>query len=420
MTLRLRLVAAGAAIGLLAGCGGSGTSTQGASSTTSGPSGSSQAGEPTYTVGVITDLTGPASNVARFTELGVKAGVGRAAESGYHIKYILVDDATNPTQALSAAQQLVEQDHVFAVIATSAVLFAAAPYLHSKGIPVIGAAYDGSEWITNDNMFSIFGYQDYAKVETTTGLMLKLLGATNLGTIGYSISPSSAETAKSYAVSAQLAGLKAGYVDANVPFGSTNVGPLVLAMKAAKIDAFYPLTETSTGLAAIVGLRQQGVDLKAAFLPEEEGDLLASGPATEAQAKGVYMGYDYEPVQMDTPATRTFQAALAKYAGVTTDPTANEYLGYLSIDALVDGLKAAGPHPTQASLIQAMLGMTHYNAAGLVGSHSISFAMAGRGSVTGADNCGYLVLWNGAQFKLVPGADPICGTTVPGKTVSAS
>jgi hypothetical protein len=46
-------------------------------------------------------------------------------------------------------------------------------------------------------------------------------------------------------------------------------------MKSAGIDAFEPLTPT-LALATIVGLEQQGVTLKAAFLPEEEGDLIDS------------------------------------------------------------------------------------------------------------------------------------------------
>ncbi len=220
-------------------------------------------------------------------------------------------------------------------------------------------------------------------------------------------------------MSAQAAGLKAGYVSANVPFGTTNVAPYVLAMKSAGIDAFYPLTDTNTGLATIVGLRQQGVHLKAGFLPESEGDLLASGPATEQEAKGVYFGSIYEPPEMDPTGTKTIAAALKKYAGVDTAPTSGEYIGYLSIDALVQGLEAAGSNPTPASVTRALLAMDHYDAAGLVGDHSIDFTMANRGSVVGADNCGFLVQWTGADFKLIPGGDPICGTTIPGKTVSA-
>jgi hypothetical protein len=53
--------------------------------------------------------------------------------------------------------------------------------------------------------------------------------------------------------------------------------------------------------------------------------------------------------EMHTTATEQFQNALRTCAGVTRDPTSGEYVGYLTIDALVAGHKAAGPHPTQSS-----------------------------------------------------------------------
>jgi branched-chain amino acid transport system substrate-binding protein len=105
---------------------------------------------------------------------------------------------------------------------------------------------------------------------------------------------------------------------------------------------------------------------------------------------------------------------------VNGDPSLNEYIGYAAVDGFVTGLKAAGSNPTQASLINAMLGIRSYNAAGLYGNQSIGFAMDQRGQVAGADNCIWLVQYSGSTFHLVAGADPICGTDVPGKTVSGS
>jgi branched-chain amino acid transport system substrate-binding protein len=92
-------------------------------------------------------------------------------------------------------------------------------------------------------------------------------------------------------------------------------------------------------------------------------------------AQGVYFLSGYEPIEMNTPATQRFQNAMKTYAGVTGDPTFAEYIGYVTVDALVQGLKAAGQNPTQPSLINAMLGITSYNAAGPYGDHTIGWAM---------------------------------------------
>jgi ABC-type branched-subunit amino acid transport system substrate-binding protein len=396
----VRAAAVALAIALLAGC-----SSSSKSGTTSPTAAGSSSSEPTISIGVLTDLTGPASNTERFTPQGIDAGVALAASEGYHIKVYTVDGATNPTTVLNGAKQLVTQDHVFAVIGLSSLLFSAAPYLASKGVPVIGGDYDGTEWLTTPNMFSVFPYEDFTRVSTSIGEIVKMLGGTNLATLGYSISPSSADTAKSYGISAQDAGIKAGYVNANVPFGSTNVAPLVLAMKSAGIDSIYPVTDPDTALAAIVGMRQQGIDLKVPFLAETEGDLLAGGPASLQQSKGVYLTTLYEPPQMNTAATKEIASYMKSAANVSTPPTLNEYMAYLSIDALVDGLKKAGANPTQAAFIQAMEGMTNYTGQGLLAS-PISFAAAGRGD---SAPCTYVVQWNGSAFQTSLGGHPYCG-----------
>jgi branched-chain amino acid transport system substrate-binding protein len=381
----------------------------------------SSSGGKTFNVGVLTDLTGIASTNSLTFPQGVKAGVGLAAKDGYTIKYDVVDTGSSPAQALSGAKKLVEQDHVFAVLGSSALMFSAAPYLASQGIPVVGAAIDSSEWITDRNMFSVLGTQDYSKVYSQFGLFYKLVGATNLGSVGYNISPSSAQSAKAIALSSEDAGLKVGYLNASFPFGSTNVGPAVLAMKSAGVDAFSGSIQTNTEFAMITGLRQQGVNLKAPLLATGYGgDLTSGGPGAEQAAQGVYFLTAYQPVEMNTTATQQFQSALSTYAGVKGLPTFAEYNGYASVDAFVQGLKAAGSNPSRSAFINAMLGITNYNAVGLYGSHSVSFALADRGQASGPDNCYYVVQYQGTVFHLVSGADPICGAVIPGKTVSSS
>jgi branched-chain amino acid transport system substrate-binding protein len=43
-----------------------------------------------------------------------------------------------------------------------------------------------------------------------------------------------------------------------------------------------------------------------------------------------------------------------------------------------------------------------------------------RGQAAGADNCTWVTQYSGSSFHLIPGADPICGSVIPGKTVSGS
>jgi branched-chain amino acid transport system substrate-binding protein len=403
----------GAVLLLAVGCSSSSKST---SSATTSPSGSASGGSgKTYTIGVLSDFTGPGANLATSFRPGIEAGIGLAKEEGYNIKTVEADSTTSPAGVLTGAKKLVEENHVLAVIMNSVVGFGAAPYLASHGIPVYGAAGDGPEWISDRNMFSVLGYEDYTTVQTTFGKFFKMQGATNIASVGYGVEPSSWETAKAVALSAQNAGLKVGYLNLNFPLGGTNVGPLVLAMKDAGVDGLSTSLITNSTFAIITGLRQQGVNLKVSIPPVGYGgDLVQGGPGAQQDAQGVYFTSGWEPVEMHTAATEKFQNALRTYAGVTGEPTFDEYIGYLAVDAFVQGLKKAGPNPSQAALINAGLGITNYDGQGLWGGRTIGFDMAFRGQFEGAGNCIWFTQYQGTTFHLVPGAAPLCGTTVPG------
>jgi ABC-type branched-subunit amino acid transport system substrate-binding protein len=398
---------------ILAGCSSSPSTS---STTTSGGGGGSNTSK-TYTVGVLTDLSGPAGSEFGTAVNGVKAAIGVAATEGYKINYQVADTQTSPTQALSGAQKLVEQDHVFAVLGLSALTFEASDYLTQNKVPVVGAAFDGLEWLkpSSYNMFSVIGNEDYTKVYTTTGLFLKSQGVTNLGAIGYSVSPSSAAAAKQASVSAEAQGIKTGYLNTSFPFGSTNVAPVALAMKSAGINGLVADTEPSSVFALVSALDQQDVHLKATMLATGGGgDLINSGPAAIQAAQGLDFLSDFEPPEMNTPATQALQNALAKYAGVHTDPTFAEYLGYLSILGFVQGLKGAGSNPTQASLITSLSHITDWDAAGLWGGHqTVDWSQRPQGDT----ECFWMTKLNGKTFHLISGADPVCGTQIKGKSV---
>jgi ABC-type branched-subunit amino acid transport system substrate-binding protein len=409
----LRVLAAFAVVATAAACSSSGS---GGTSTPSTEAPAS-ASKGTYTIGVLADMTGPASSGNKSVVNGIKAGIVAVARDGYTIKYVVADTGTSLDTARSAAQKLVQRDHVVAVVAHSAIAFAAAPYLNAQHVPVIGAGEDGPEWATDTNMFPVYGALHTEKVATTFGKFMKLVGASTVGTLGYDVSPISAQSAKANAVSAQIAGLRVGYVNARFPFGGTDVGPAALAMKAAGVDAVALSVDPNTSYALISELRKQGVNLKAAVLAVGYGaDILQAGPGALNAAQNVYYTLQMQPIEMNTPATKAFTADL-RQAGTTTVPTLPEYDGYASILLLVEGLKAAGATPTKASLITALSGIHRFTAGGLYGDHPLDVNDRVN-LVGGPDNCIYFTRLVGTDFTLIPGADPICGETVPGRTVS--
>ncbi len=395
------------------------SSSKPASSASGSAAGSATGNAPTITVGLLTDITGIGGSPS--VVKGIEAGIGMAASEGYKIRYVLGDTQSSPTAALTAAQKLVEEDHVFAVVAVSGLTFAAAPFLSAHHVPVVGVAEDSTEWITSPNMFSVIGTEDYTKVESTYGEFFKRVGATRIGTLGFSITPSAKEAAKAAAISAEVAGVSAPYVNPDFPFGSTNVGPEAIAMKNDGINGLTTAVTPNINYLLLTALKQQGDTLKGALLPTGYGgDLESAGAAAQQAAQGVYFLTGQEPVEMHTPATERMQNAFRTYAGVAGDPTFAEYWGYESIDGVVAGLKAAGGHPSQQQFMNAMLSIRSYNPAGLYGNQSVGFAMDQRGKAAGVNNCFWITQYVGDSFHLVPGMDPLCGYIIPGKTVSSS
>jgi ABC-type branched-subunit amino acid transport system substrate-binding protein len=401
-----RLLAAGAVMATVAG----GVSV-GVSGVTAGASSSLKP----ITVGVLTDVTGPGSSGNATTVQGVQAGVELAKRDGYDLKYVVGDTATSPTTALTAGQGLVDQHHVAAVITVSAVAFGAAPFFKTQGTPVVGVAEDGPEWQTDTNMFSVYGIPKTSLVNTDSGVYFKSQGVTNLGSIGYAISPSSAEAAEGAAASAEHAGIKAGYVNAAFPFGSTNVAPIALAMKAAGVNGLSMSTDPNTAYALIDQLKLDGVHLKAVLLATGYGaDVTNQASPAEAQAaQGVSFEDPYEVMELNTPATKQFAADL-KAAGIKGLPTESEYNAYVAVGMLVQALKKAGSNPTQAEIITQLSKIHTWDALGLFGNYPIN--LANRTNFSG--HCFWVGKLVGKNFELVKGAEPLCGNTIPGVTVS--
>jgi branched-chain amino acid transport system substrate-binding protein len=377
----LAATAAGAV--LLAACGGG-----------SSGGGSSASGS-TYKLGVLIDETGAGADLASGTK-GVEAYVNyvNANPSKFNnakLSMVTADDGTTPAGALSGAQKLVEQDHVFAIISVSSVLYAAEPYLLHAGVPVFGSGFDGQEWNepTNTNMFTT-ALQDYTKVYAVNGTFMKSQGVTKCSAIGFSDSPSSAKAAANSNTSCEKAGIPVPYLSL-VKFSDTDVGPIALNIQKSGADGLSLLISPTTGFGIAGVLGSLGVKMKALLFADGYGGDLLSNPAGVKAAQG----YDFEsqlaPLELNTPATQLMAANLAS-AGVHTDPTFGEQSSYAATAAMAAGAKSAGPGASQADFIKAMRAVTDFTIDGLVAA-PIAFA-----DYSPSTSCTYVVKLEGSKF----------------------
>lgn len=396
------------------------------SSGSSGPSaaGGTAAAPSAIKLGLIADLTGPFSSSFTTSEKGIEAYVdmvnAAGGINGHKLSYVVADTTSTITGAQTAAQELVQRDGVFAVVDDSAAFSGAETYLLQQGIPAVGGAFDGPEWNDpkNTNLFASTGVTDYNSVNAAVGKFMKAQGVTVCGAVGYpnaTAGPSAVAVVKSCTAD----GLKDGYLNTQVPVGSTDVGAIALAIQKAGVNGIVLPVVVSTGFALLGALKQLGVKLKVAMLSTGYGgDLLASSAAVEA-GQGYMFSSVGQPIEANTAATQKMAAALAK-VGVTTTPTFAEQESYIATAAVAAGLQAAGANVTQKSFETALRGVHNFNADGLLSPGEVNFSNYNQDAGgAGAAGCIFAATLDGKKFIPVTGT-PLCGQAVPGLTTGAA
>jgi hypothetical protein len=142
------------------------------------------------------------------------------------------------------------------------------------------------------------------------------------------------------------------------------------------------------------------------------GQTLLDSAAAVAAAQGTYfLVIGGRPVELHTPATDAFQAALAKYAHFTGVPGYGYYGGWEGADLMIAGLEKSGQNPTRTSFLDAVHQMNHYDAGGLNVAQNLTLDQFGKAQ---SPLCGWFVQLEGSKFVPVPSnGDMTCGTPLP-------
>jgi branched-chain amino acid transport system substrate-binding protein len=404
------LIAAVAAATLVTGLTACSSSSK-SNSTSGATGGSSSTAGGKIKVGVLSDVTGPASSGFITSEKGVKAYLDALNKAGgvngQQIEYVVGDTTSTAAGALLAAQKMVQSDKVFAIIEISASYYGAQNFLLKEGVPVVGGGFDSLLWTDpkNTNLFDAVGVTNYADVPLATGQFFKSQGVTKCAAMGYESSSSSVASVKAFNKSCTIAGMTPVFTQ-NVPFGTTDVGAIALKIKASGADGLFYSTVPATAFAMNAALRQLGVKLKLASLPTGYGGDLLQSPAAVTAAEGDFFSTVGLPAEADTPATQKRAADLAAI-GVTGPPTFAEQEAYLATSAFVYGLKKTGANPTREKFSTTLRAVTDFDADGLLAPQKVSFANYRPSTV-----CNYFAQLVGGKFISVKGS-PFCAGVVP-------
>jgi branched-chain amino acid transport system substrate-binding protein len=375
------------------------------------------------TIALVTSLTGPGGSEFSDSPQGFRARIAlqnaQGGVNGHKIVPLIIDDQTSPAQVVTGVQSAISKG-ALGIVSVTPLFFEAAKYPQQADIPVTGGFFDGPEWGTQPytNMFAsdVGSVDPKYPVNTQVGSFLKAHGGTTIGSYGYSISPSSTRAAVATAQAFQHAGGKTGVLDTSVPFGGVDFTSTALAGKQKNIDAVWAGMDNNSNFALATALKQAGAKVKAMTFPTGYESDLINGPAWQA-VQGAYFDIGFRPTTQPNAGTQQLVAALQKYQGRPPSkfPTYEIYESWLGADLMIRGLQLAGPNPTSAAVIKKLRGITSYNANGLL-PDPINYS-----TIFGHDlqrSCGWYFQAQPKGFVPVPGAQPWCGTDIPGTSTA--
>jgi ABC-type branched-subunit amino acid transport system substrate-binding protein len=378
----------------------------------------------TITIGYITSQTGVASSTFADGPAAAQARVAlqnaQGGIDGRKIVLVPVDDLSSPTQDLTAAQDLVQTKGVFGIVDFSPFTFGGTRYLSQKGVPVTGFGFDGPEWAlpTSSNMFSWSPLVDTPITGSTygyngTALVMKALGVTKLGGLGYGISNSSQTSIRAILTAAEQLGISKCYENQSVPFGGVDFTAAVLAIKQAGCDGIVGSFVDSSDVALSGAIKNAGLNnIKQMYFTGYDSQILNS-PSAAASFAGSIVAVSYDPASTN-PAVQGMFSALKQYdpqykAG--SIPDLGLYGSYISTDLMIAGLQKAGSNPTRASFISTLRQDGNYNAGGLLPS-SIGFTGFGTPAMLPAQACAQYASISGGKFVYFENGKLICGTLI--------
>lgn len=386
----------------------------------------------TIKLGLITALTGVTSSNEADTPEGAMARIDAqnalGGVNGRKIQMVTVDDTSTTTGDATAAEVLVQQKKVYAVMGYSSFLFASTKYLQQQGVPVTGTAFDGPEWGMEpySNMFSAnppasTPYNGVFYTYDSTGKFFKQVGVTKLAGFAYGISPSATNAIKGTFAASAPSGVSQCYANYSVPFGTVDFTADALALKSSGCNGAATAFVDSSDLAFATSVRQSNNNAVKILNFTGYDQQTLSTAATRAAYNGVYFSNQVF-FDKSNPAVAQMYANMEKFIphfNPNAIPDFGLFGGYLTADLMIKGLQVAGQNPTRASFITNLRQVTGYTAGGLLPSPT-PFSPFGTSAMLPATYCTYYIQLQGSQFVSVgPGGKAICGNKVPYKGTGA-
>ena len=275
------------------------------------------------------------------------------------------DDAADSARNVTAAQKLVEEEKVFAILAESGAGDASGPYLNEQKIPVVGwqlglpvyGTYTNYFGMQNANVKDIKTHYVARPIEA-----VKELGAKKIAVIGNSTGNAATFAEQNADSVKRVKGLELVYKTTDIPPGTTEFGAVVDQIKQSGADTVYTTMAVPDGIALVNQLKQAGVNPKIIVFPGGYSPSVLSLPAFD----NAYFSLEFAP--LETKPEPHGIAEFKKWMADTAPDVAlgqQPMVGWISANTMIEGIKAAGVEcPTRKAFINNLRLVKGYTADG--------------------------------------------------------
>lgn len=320
-------------------------------------------------IGQTADFSGPAAPSVRECTAGARLVIDAVNQAGgiggERLRLVSLDDALVPERAAANARTLIAQG-VLALFLTRGTpqTQALLPLLAEHEIPLVAPSTGALALSQPVNPWVFNVRSSYRREAERVVQHLALVGARRVAIVRVDDSfGEDAEQGALHGLSAQGREPVARLVfDRAKPVFE----PLVARLDKADPDAVLFIGSTTGVAQGIAALRASGSHAQAVTLSNNasQGFVQALG----ANARGVVVSQVFPGERSASLAFVREAAELARRANVPLTPQMLE--GFAGAKVLVEGLRRAGPHPTRASLRQALDQAHHLDLGGLALAYS--------------------------------------------------